>query len=814
VRSNPDQSNSSDNPTDPLEGDQASSEDPVEERHTYPSRAQVTLDLAEGQRVRITIEAIPLEGEEAEAEPPKTVYISEVGNGDGRLISTEITIPPLIPGTAEVDAGNSESTLAQPSGAKPTFQIPTWNGIMARLRQKSLALPRSLEAILFILSLFVYLSTRLIGLTDFPIYFFTDEAVHANLASDLVQHGFKFNGQFLPTYFPMGSAFGLNSTSVYLQVLPYLAFGKSIFVTRAVSVFVTVLGVIAIGLILRNIFKIRYWWVGALLLSITPVWFLHSRTAFENVEVASFYAVFLYFYLRYRQGSPRSLYAAIIFGALTFYTHGLGQILMGITAILFLISDIPYHWTQRATILRGLLLGVILALPYVRFAINDASIFEAELRQRGSYWTEQALSLTDKLLHFGSEYLYGLSPGYWYSANNNRDLVRHVMKGYGNLLWITFPFIVIGLLIAFKNIKSAQHRTVLLALFASPVGAASVEIGALRVIWLVIPATILTTLGLDWALERLERWRFSYKILTAILFLSMVGFNYYMLRDALVNGPLWFRDYGLYGMQYGAKQLFVEAIPEFTREHPGDQVLVSPNWANGTDVVLNFFFTRQQQKQVRTQGIDSYFYDRLPIQEGTVFILTQPEYERVSSSSKFTDVSVEETIPYPDGTPGFYFTHLAYSNDADQIFAAEEEARRQPVKGQIILDGQAVQVSYSKLDMGQLKDAFDGDVHTLMRGEEANPFTIEFTFPKPRAISGLAADFGTMDFSLTVDLFPAGGGSPLSYTNSYRNVTSDPHVEMHFDKAPPSVSKMRIEIKNLLEGDRAHIHIRELKLMP
>jgi 4-amino-4-deoxy-L-arabinose transferase-like glycosyltransferase len=813
VSSNPDRSMPPDEVANPAEEGQTPSTAP-EAGTKRLSHVKATFNLAEGQRVRITVEALPPEdGEEANSEPPKTVYVSEVGKGDGRLISAEIAIPPLKPQLSKIDEGHV-SALAQPIEAKPTFQIPTWKGITAQLRQLRLAIPRSLEAVLFSLSLLVYLSTRLTGLTAFPIYFFTDEAVHTNLASDLVQHGFRFNGQFLPTYFPMGSAFGLNSVSVYLQVLPYLAFGKSIFVTRAVSVFVTVLAAIAIGLILRDIFKIRYWWAGTLLLSITPVWFLHSRTAFENVEVASFYAVFLYFYLRYRQGAPRALYAAIIFGALTFYTHGLGQILMGVTAFLFLISDISYHWTRRATLLRGLLLGIILALPYLRFAIGSASIFEEELRQRGSFWTDQALSLTDKLVHFGSEYLYGLSPGYWYAADNGRDLARHVMKGYGNLLWITLPFILTGLLLVLRNIKSPYHRTVLLALLASPAGAASVEVGALRVIWLVIPATILTTLGLAWFLDWLGKWHPPYKILTIILFAGMVGINFYMLRDALVNGPLWFRDYGLYGMQYGAKQLFAEAIPEYTQQHPEAQVLVSPNWANGTDVVLNFFFTPEQQKRVRTEGIDSYFYDKLPVQNQTVFVLTPPEYERVNSSPKFTDVSIEETIPYPDGTPGFYFTHLAYSKDADKIFTAEEEARRQPVKGQIVLNGQAVQVSYSKLDMGQLQDAFDGNVHTLMRGEEANPFTIEFTFTKPRPISGLAADFGSMDFSLTIELFPEGGGGPLSYTNSYHNIPGDPHVEMHFDNAPASVAKMRIEIQNLLEGDRAHIHIRELKLLP
>ena len=42
------------------------------------------------------------------------------------------------------------------------------------------------EILLFILSLVIYLTTRLICLPDFPIYFFTDEAIQTQHAADLL----------------------------------------------------------------------------------------------------------------------------------------------------------------------------------------------------------------------------------------------------------------------------------------------------------------------------------------------------------------------------------------------------------------------------------------------------------------------------------------------------------------------------------------------------------------------------------------------------------------------------------------------------
>ena len=128
----------------------------------------------------------------------------------------------------------------------------------------------TLGSVLFASSLLVYLLTRLIGLEQFPIYFFTDEAVHTVLAEQLVKNGFQYDGAFLPTYFSMGSTFALNSLSVYLQVIPFILFGKSIFVTRAVSVFISLIGAVAVGLTLRDFFKMKYWWSGCVCLIRAP----------------------------------------------------------------------------------------------------------------------------------------------------------------------------------------------------------------------------------------------------------------------------------------------------------------------------------------------------------------------------------------------------------------------------------------------------------------------------------------------------------------------------------------------------------------
>ncbi len=759
------------------------------------SNANLSFDIPVGTRVRITIDALPeLEGGsslEVQTDPEST------------LTPVKVTVLPLEKPVAGLPVPLAASRSPQPQPAP---------GAGAKVLARLQAIP--LPAVLFVLSIGVYLATRLIGLDRFPIYFFTDEAIHTILAEDLVQNHYRFGGVLLPTYFSLGASFGLNSVSVYLQVLPYLLFGKSVFVTRAVSVLVTTLGAVAVGLILKDYFKSRYWWSGILVLSITPVWFMHSRTAFEYAELAAFYAIFLYFYLGYRLRSPRQLYLAIAAGALVFYIHGLGQFLIAASGILLLLVDLPYHWKNRKVVLLGLALILLLALPYYRFARTNAGMFEEQMRMRGSYWLDQNLNLTQKLAHFGSEYLTGLNPLYWFQPGPGRDLIRHHMKGYGNLSIFQLPFLLFGLWLAIKNIRSPAHRTVLVALVASPFGAALAQITILRVLWLVIPATLLTVLGLNAFLLWLEKKRFSFKSLSIGLFVVLLGLNVYMLQDALRNGPTWYTDYGLYGMQYGASQLFGEAIPEILAQDAQTRVVVTPTWANGTDNFVQFFLTPEQLARVKLDSIQAYLFEKLPVDENLMVVLTQPEYEQAIASNKFKDVEPQKVIYYPDGTPGFYFLHLAYSDQADAIFAAEKLERGKPVEGEVQIGDQRVKIRYSQIDMGQPEAMFDGDTHTLMRGLEANPLVIELEFPEPRPISQIAADFANMDFTLTARLFADPNGEAQVYETTVRGAQGDPHVELPIDQGPALVSKLRLEVLSLNGGERPHIHVRELKINP
>jgi hypothetical protein len=742
-------------------------------------------------------------------EPQSEVHISFDLNDDARV---RVTVEPLPTpeSTADSQADLSERVVIESQGDKAEIIIdrPQTKGISIprRLPAYLSRWPFSIEVTLFGLALLVYLVTHLIGLTRFPIYFFSDEAIQTVAAADLVRDNFlDERGVLLPTYFKNGPYYNL-SVSVYLQVLPYLFFGKSAFVTRAVSVLVSLLAAISVGLILRDFFKTPYWWVGVSLLSIAPAWFLHSRTAFETVIFCSFFAAFLYFYLLYRYRSAHYLYYAILLGALAFYTYSPGQIVIGLTGILLLLSDARYHWQNRSTLLSGMGLFVILALPYLRFRLNQPDAPFEQLRILDSYWL-QNIPLQDKFVQFGAEYLYGLSPGYWFLPNE-RDLSRHLMKGYGHLFRATLPFAVLGLYLTIRGLRSSTNRVLLIALLAAPVGAALVQIGITRVLVFIIPATILIALGLSQTMTWLEKARLPRVVLSIALFALLTLVNLFMLRDALLNAPTWYEDYGLGGLQYGAHQLFPK-IEGYLEADPDVEILLTPTWANGTDSVARFFL--DDPLPIKLGSIDGHMIQGLPLGSNMLFVMTAGEYKMMLNSGKFELIQVEETLPYPNGETGFYFVRLNYVEDIDSIFETEREQRRALRTGVIELDGEEVQVRYSLLDIGEISNMFDSDQHTLARTFEANPAIVELIFPDQQPVSGVSIIIGSTEAEVRALLYPNLDSQQIERVKTFQGTVEQPEATLDFGDST-LVRSMRLEIRDLRQTEPANVHIWEISI--
>ena len=703
-----------------------------------------------------------------------------------------------------------EAATARPT-VKPSQHLDTLfvkiAGLLRLFRERA-------DAALIGLALLVYALLVSIGIDRFPIYFFTDEAIHMNLAANFIRDGFKnYFGELFPTFFTIEG--WVNGTSVYVQLIPYLIFGKSVIVTRLVSALISLLGALAVTLLLKNVLKFKTHWIGILLVLTTPAWFLHARTAFEYVEVGSFYAMFLYFYSRYRTGDIHYIYYALVAGALTFYTHGLGQILMGVTGIALLVMDFRYHFAaeRRKIILRATGLLVLLSLPFARYYIAHPDEAAGQMMRRQSYWTNPDFTSLGKLAEFFHQYINGLNPIYWYSPDSV-DLIRHVMKGYGNGLWFTLPLAVLGLIITIRNLRQPAYRILLVALLTCPVPASMVAIGMPRTLWMTIPLAILTAVGV----ERLVTWlagkfNFKFAYIQLILVAVLVSGSFMMLTDALQNGPIWYTDYGLYGMQYGTLQIFGDFIQPDLVQHPERKYVVSPSWANGASQFLEFFIPTASQSRVHLGQPVDYLNEIRTNPDNTIFVATTDEYNKILATQHFKNIQIQKIIYYPDKTPGFYILTLHAVDNLDELLKAEHEAKIKPIEDDALINSVTYQVWHSPFGMGQISDVFDTDPNTLIRGLEANPLVLDLHPASPQVVHGITFKLGSMPkFTITISLYAPQSESPIEYKQTFTNLPGEQEFSMNFDRGPAQVSRILIQINDELSGKTGQIHVRTILL--
>lgn len=657
----------------------------------------------------------------------------------------------------------------------------------------------------FIAALLVYLLVRLVRLADYPIYFFTDEAVQTMLAADLLRDGFRSpGGELLPTYFYNSYQYNLG-TSVYLQVLPTALFDRSVTLTRLVSVLASLLAPLSCGLIIRNVLKRPYAWLAVLVLSLIPAWFLHSRTAFETSLAAALYALFLYAYLRYRTDSPRHLFLAVTAAALTFYAYSPARAVIGLTAVLLFIIDIRHHWRHRWLLLVNLPLLALLCVPLLRFQLLHPGENLRHLQILNSYWLKD-MPLSAKLLQYLHEYARSLDPRYWFLPHND-DLARHMMNGYGHIFSAMLPFFLVGLGGSLAQMgRNPVTRTTLIALLAAPAGAALVARGITRLLVFVIPASLLITIGIIILLEALGKLVKS-RLPQIALFILLALLNGWLLRSALVNGPLWHKDYGLGGMQYGAQQLSAK-IDQFMADNPGVKLVLSPSWTNGADTVMRFFFGDPLPFEL---GSISGCLNQVCGLGDHVYILIPEEYDQALKSSKFSRVDVLDSLPYPDGTTGFYFTRLAYAPDIEQRLQQEAAQRRILQETVLPINDQKVQVRFSQLDMGQIADAFDGDQNSITRTFEANPLVIELTFPQPITVSQVTARVGGTPTKVSARLNGPASETGIQLSREVPEARDPRSVTLSLPE-PFTADSITVEIYSTRDGEPAHVHLWELTI--
>ncbi|MEN6435480.1 MAG: hypothetical protein ABFD58_06650 [Anaerolineaceae bacterium] len=756
-------------------------EDSPETQRPETSHVTVEIDIAAGERVEIVVENQPGTGE------------LKVFRSDQPGI--EKTFPSLVSVKPEL-----KEFWGNPFTAIKKHTKSWWE----HAKQPVTLRPQ----ILFAVGVILYLVVHFWGLTKFPIYFSCDEAVNPVLASNLVRDDLKsYDGELLPTFFRNGGQYCI-STSVYAQLPVVLLFGKSVFATRAAFALISTLTAFWVGFALRDIFKNRLWWLAPYVLTIIPAWFLLSRAAFEYSLQVTFFSGFLYYYLCYRKTDPRAIYPAIVCGALSFYSYTPGQIIMVVAGVLMLLTDLPYHWQQRKTIWKAAILLLLVALPLVRFISVHPDQYIDRLLMYKSYLVSD-LTPWQKLLQYMRNYAAGLNPLYWFLPNQ-MDNPRYVMQGYAHLTWWMLPFVLVGLGIAIRFIRKAEMRILLIALLAAPTGAAMIGLTVHRALAIMVPIVLLAFIPFQYIYSWLCKKRnIREGMVSFFLAVAFTTGAIIMTVDAIRNGPTWFDNYGISGMQYGAQQVY-QAAEKYQAMYPDKTIFITPNWTFQSEVVREFF---TQNSKVKMGGVDSVLEQFDPDLNKKVFVLLPDELQKVRDSGLFSQVIEDLEIPYPNGNQGFTFIRLQYRDDIENIYNEKRQELTKPVEGSVVWHGVPATVRYSALDMGPIENIFDGDKSTLIKSKGINPLELAFEFSQPVQASNLIFSVGSEQVKFTVDIQQEIGDTVIEYVQEagevegYKDVTLDLGKKME-------IRVLKIQIQDTLSTETMPVHLWELQILP
>ena len=201
--------------------------------------------------------------------------------------------------------------------------------------------------------------------------------------------------------------------------------------------------------------------------------------------------------------------------------------------------------------------------------------------------------------------------------------------------------------------------------------------GITRLLVLVIPAVILMTLGLNYALEwavHLAAWLVkrvrkgrppheksltrTHAVLALVLALVLVLDQ--PCHAARCPGEWPTVVPGLHPGRHAVRRPPVVHCGDLiiTRTIPALNLMVSPSWTNGADAVADFFLP--EGAPVALGSVEGHIFQRLPLDENMVFVVIPNELDKLLTSGKFEDVRIEQTIEYPNGEPGFYFIRMRY----------------------------------------------------------------------------------------------------------------------------------------------------------
>ncbi len=249
---------------------------------------------------------------------------------------------------------------------------------------------KSLRTWVFVVTIFVLICILYAyNLDKVPVHFNQDELGFSLNASSLAKTGFDENNRYLPFYFWHLGLMWSTPIVVYLPALILKFAPLSESTVRLSSVFVGVIDVLLLYSVLKKRYAdIKYAIIGAVLFSLIPAHFIHSRLLLDNLYPVPFVLGWILALIYFKEKkSPKYLFLCALLLGIGIHSYHAAKILMPIYLLFTFVITLPEIKNKKSLII-VLLIGFFLPiLPLVVWLQKYPDTLTDQVKYVGLYDT-------------------------------------------------------------------------------------------------------------------------------------------------------------------------------------------------------------------------------------------------------------------------------------------------------------------------------------------------------------------------------------------------------------------------------------------
>ncbi len=423
--------------------------------------------------------------------------------------------------------------------------------------------------ILLLAIIFLFLFTRLYKIAEIPSSVYWDEASIGYNAYSIAETSKDEWGEFLPLHFRAFGEFKL-PVYIYTTAVSVKLFGLNEFAVRLPSVIFSLGVVILTYFLAKRLFdNIAVALLSSFFITISPWFFIFSRTGYEATAGLFFLLLGIFFWLKF-QKSPFFIIFACLSFVFSAYSYNSFRVLPpfllpGLFLLLFIHRNKP-----RKGLIVSLILGTSILIfgfiPIIEFfskgesnRLNVIGIFDSQKKNI-------------QILHtFAYNYMAHFNPKFLLTSGDVN--LRSQQSNFGEIYLVEFPFLLMGLYSLYK-LKKIQNLVLVYLFFVSFIPSAITRESphALRSVLAAPLISIISSFGIYSFYQILvkAKSKVANNFFKIIILFFVLSFGWYFFK--FLSG---YNREAAEHWQYGYKRIFLDYAKEFNNF---DNIVISDRY--------------------------------------------------------------------------------------------------------------------------------------------------------------------------------------------------------------------------------------------